>query len=123
MRTFFPGTAGLIILLLLASAQISALQLGDEAPALSIDQWIQGSAVDLKVNDDTLYIIEFWATWCPPCRMSIPELNSLQEKYASKKVTIVCITQEEVNTVEDFLKAQPMHYTLARDKESLPWKA
>ncbi|NLN93609.1 MAG: TlpA family protein disulfide reductase [Candidatus Hydrogenedens sp.] len=123
MRTFFPGTAGLIILLLLASAQISALQLGDEAPALSIDQWIQGSAVDLKVNDDTLYIIEFWATWCPPCRMSIPELNSLQEKYASKKVTIVGITQEEVNTVEDFLKEQPMHYTLARDKESLTWKA
>ena len=54
MRTFFPGTAGLIILLLLASAQISSFQLGEGATALSIVQWIQGSAVELKVVDDTL---------------------------------------------------------------------
>lgn len=123
MRTFSLPTAGLVIALLLLTAHSTALQLGDEAPALSIDHWIQGSAVDVQSNDNTLYIIEFWATWCPPCRMSIPELNSLQEKYASKNVTIVGITQEEVETVETFLKEQPMNYRLARDRQAETWKA
>jgi thiol-disulfide isomerase/thioredoxin len=112
----------MMAVLVLSSSPALALQLGDDAPPLSIAKWIQGSPVNVQSKDDTVYVIEFWATWCPPCRLSIPDLNELNKTYASKKVVIIGITQEDEKTVQAFFKEQAIDYTIAQDEKSQTWK-
>ena len=61
-------------------------------------------------------MVEFWATWCPPCRASIPHLTELQAKYA-EKVTFVGVSQEEAGVVKEFVGQQGdnMDYNVAID--------
>jgi thiol-disulfide isomerase/thioredoxin len=58
-------------------------------------------------------LVEFWATWCPPCRKSIPHLNQLYSKYRSKGLEIVGITDENEATVKKFQQQVPMDYNVA----------
>ena len=122
MRKFFFLFPLCVILLLTGSVDTFALELLDASPALRIAKWLQGAPVDVTAQDDRLYVIEFWATWCPPCRRSIPELNALHDKYSSQNVVIIGITQEEEETVQNFLKEQEMKYTVALDQDSYCWK-
>ncbi|MBB5033706.1 TlpA disulfide reductase family protein [Prosthecobacter vanneervenii] len=60
-------------------------------------------------------IVEFWATWCPPCRASIPHLNEVYKKYQSKGLEIIGVTNEDRPTVSKFLKEVPINYHVAFD--------
>ncbi len=62
-------------------------------------------------------IVEFWATWCPPCRASIPHLNEIYKKYKDKGLVVIGITDENDNVVEKFMKQIPMDYAVAQDKD------
>ncbi len=59
-------------------------------------------------NSDTLYIINFWATWCKPCVAELPEFEKLHLEYKSKKVKIILVCmdfKEELNKrVKPFIK-------------------
>ena len=84
-----------------------AANIGSKAPQLQIEHWVKGKPVDLaKADDKKIHIIEFWATWCGPCRDSIPHLTKLQEKYKGKGVTVIGITDEPKATVERFVRRQ-----------------
>ena len=63
-------------------------------------------------------VVEFWATWCGPCKVSIPHLTELQKKYAGRGVTIVGVTDEESAKVKLFVDGQgaQMDYTVAIDR-------
>jgi len=63
-------------------------------------------------------IVEFWATWCPPCRKSIPHLNEIYKKYKDKGLGIVGISDEEKSVIEKFTKTMPMDYAVAIDKDN-----
>ncbi|MFM7832806.1 MAG: redoxin family protein, partial [Planctomycetaceae bacterium] len=52
---------------------------------------------------DTVYVVEFWATWCGPCLMSMPHIAELQTKYGDK-VRFIGVTDEEPELVAEFLK-------------------
>jgi thiol-disulfide isomerase/thioredoxin len=60
-------------------------------------------------------LIEFWATWCPPCRASIAHLNDLHKKYHDRGLEIVGITGEDKVVVERFRARTPMDYVVALD--------
>lgn len=60
-------------------------------------------------------IVEFWATWCPPCRTSIPHLNELYKKYQEKGLEIIGVTKEDSATVAKFVKDIPIDYNVAFD--------
>jgi len=96
-----------------------ALDIGDKAPPLTIEKWVKGEPVDpSKPDGKTVYVIEFWATWCPPCKQSIPHLSSLQQKFKDKGVVIVGISAEDAATVESFVQKQKnMEYRVAIDKD------
>lgn len=76
--------------------------IGSAAPALSGMNWIQGGPVEIKKGQVT--VVEFWATWCPPCRTSIPHLNAISKQYATNNVVIVGISNEKPETVKSFVE-------------------
>lgn len=92
-------------------------QVGDKAKALTISQWVKGKK-DINVTDGkSVYVVEFWATWCGPCRSSIPHLTEMQKKFPD--VVFVGVSAEEAKEVEPFVKemGDKMDYTVALDKE------
>jgi thiol-disulfide isomerase/thioredoxin len=69
------------------------LKVGDKAPELQVDSWIKGDAVS-SVTDGKVYVVEFWATWCPPCRESIPHLTQLQKEHKND-LTVIGVASSE----------------------------
>jgi thiol-disulfide isomerase/thioredoxin len=63
-------------------------------------------------------ILEFWATWCGPCRESIPHLNDIYKQYQPKGLEIVGVTKEDAATVAAFTKEVPINYAVALDPNS-----
>ena len=63
-------------------------------------------------------VVEFWATWCPPCRTSIPHLTELQKKFKDKGVVFIGISNEEPGVVAPFVQKQgdQMDYVVAIDR-------
>lgn len=60
-------------------------------------------------------ILEFWATWCEPCRDSIPHLNDVWKNYKDKGLVVIGITKEDEAPVKEFIKDLPIHYFVGRD--------
>ncbi|WP_342332596.1 TlpA disulfide reductase family protein [Pedobacter sp. FW305-3-2-15-E-R2A2] len=63
-----------------AAQQNSVLNIGDQAPPLKYSKWIKGEPVN-SLNGEQLYVLEFWATWCGPCKQAMPHLTKLQQQY------------------------------------------
>lgn len=96
------------------------LKVGDAAPALEVTEWVKGEPVKLADGKgEKVYVVEFWATWCPPCRRSIPHLTELQRKYKDRGVVIVGVTMEDPGEVKPFVEdmGAKMDYTVAVDGE------
>ena len=97
----------------------AAAKLGDPAAKLEISEWVKGKPVDLaKLKGKKVAVVEFWATWCPPCRTSIPHLTEMQKKY-KKDVVFIGVSKEDAKTVKPFVEkyGDTMNYTVAVDKD------
>jgi thiol-disulfide isomerase/thioredoxin len=103
------------------SAASRPLGVGDAAPMLYISDWVKGEKVE-RFKQGKVYVVEFWATWCPPCKESIPHLTELQKKHKDK-LTIIGISGQDSNgeslaEVRQFVKnmGEKMDYTIAFDE-------
>jgi thiol-disulfide isomerase/thioredoxin len=99
-----------------ASAQ--KLGVGDPAPPLKIAQWVKGEPVTSFEKGKT-YVVEFWATWCGPCKRSIPHVSELQKQFADKGVTMIGVSvwEREAGVVEPFVEkmGEKMAYRVGKD--------
>lgn len=102
-----------------AFGQTRQLSVGDQAPGLDIEKWVKGSETTLTSGN--VYVVEFWATWCAPCKKSIPHLTEVQKEYGDQGLTIIGVagSDKDAATVEKFVRAQgpKMDYTVAVDRE------
>jgi thiol-disulfide isomerase/thioredoxin len=57
-------------------------------------------------------VINFWATWCPPCLKEMPEFNALQKQYADKDLQVIGIALDESQPVKDFVAANNISYPI-----------
>src|ERR1041385_6120947 len=70
--------------------------LGDPAAPLVISEWVKGKPVDLAAaKGKEVVVVEFWATWCGPCRTSIPHLTEMQKKFKDVRFVGVSDRSEE----------------------------
>lgn len=74
-----------------APAARGVLKAGDAAPSLAGAVWIQGDAFE-KFEPGTIYVVDFWATWCRPCIQTIPHLSQLAQKFKDKKVRVLGVS-------------------------------
>jgi thiol-disulfide isomerase/thioredoxin len=104
-----------------------SLVAGMPAPKFKVERFVKGTEFS-TFDKGKVYVVEFWATWCGPCIMSMPHLTELQKEYASKGVTICGVNvREEKNysattydKVDSFVKKRGdrMGYTVAYDGEA-----
>ncbi len=111
----------LAALLLLAPAALETpsegLSIGDAAPPIQVAEWVKGEPVS-AFHGGQVYVVEFWATWCGPCKRSIPHVSELQKKYGDKvRFVGVSVWEEDASQVAPFVQkmGDQMAYTVARD--------
>lgn len=97
--------------------QAAKLKIGDPAPELDIEKWLKGEPVS-RFENGRIYVVEFWATWCGPCRAGMPHLSELQRKYRDKGVTIIGVALDDPQKAADFVTAntERMDYHVAVDR-------
>ncbi len=97
----------------LGGASVTAddtLGIGSKAPSIDVEHWIQNGNGFFKpiktFEKDKVYVIEFWATWCQPCIMSMPHLAELQNQYRGENVQIISISNEDPDEIKQFLTGE-----------------
>jgi thiol-disulfide isomerase/thioredoxin len=103
------GTAGTEQVSAAATAQIS----GRKAPGFALLD-VAGKSVNFAQYDGKVVLVDFWATWCPPCRRSIPDLSELHGKFSDRGFEVVGISldQNGVDKVAQFAATMKIPYTV-----------
>ena len=84
---------------------------GQKAPEVTAQHWLT-TKPDLEGK---VIMVDLWATWCGPCRASIPDLNAYQKRY-DEKLVVVGLSNEEQATVRNFMRGTRMNYAVGVDQ-------
>ncbi len=105
-------------LVLFFSLGIFTVAHADDLPNLSL-QTKQGGLHLNELRGQVVYL-DFWASWCVPCRKSFPWMNDMHQRYSKDGLKIVAINlDKEVNLAKQFLTEYPANFTVAYDPEGL----
>ena len=107
---------GALALSLCASVAIAAngqLKVGDEFPDLTKFQLEGKPPENLRGK---AVIVDFWASWCGPCKTSVPALEQLYQKYGKDGLIVVAVNLDDKRAaMEEFLKKNPVSFPVVRD--------
>lgn len=112
-------------LVLFAPAHARELQgyKGGATPPLVLKD-LNGKTHDLKQYRGKVVLINFWATWCPPCRAEMPSMQRLKNKMAGKPFVILAVDMGETEAeVKAFLPQVQTDFTVLMDKDGRALKA
>lgn len=120
-RRSLPATAA-ALLLALAAAPALAVQAGETLPA----RWLDSAAgpQPLVAGGSRLTYVDFWASWCAPCRQSFPWMNEMHGRFAASGLRIVAVNVDARRTdAEQFLVRNPATFAIVYDREGAFAKA
>jgi thiol-disulfide isomerase/thioredoxin len=101
---------------------VKILRIGDNAPSFVLLD-INGQKLSLADVQGKIVLIDFWATYCPPCRKSIPFLNELQKNYGGEEFTVLGLSMDgSTKNVTAFKKVTPIDYTVLMATEDVARK-
>ncbi|MBI5772648.1 MAG: TlpA family protein disulfide reductase [Verrucomicrobia bacterium] len=112
----FAAFAAVSLFALAFTAAAAALKPGDAFPDLAPFQ-LEGTVPDLKGK---VVLVDFWASWCPPCKASFPVLEELQKKYGPQGFVLLAVNVDEKKAdMDGFLKSRkpPVSFTVVRDSQ------
>jgi cytochrome c biogenesis protein CcmG/thiol:disulfide interchange protein DsbE len=110
----FKSIVTAVGLCLALSGQVMAVEAGKVAP--DVDLAIGGATQKLSSFKGKVVYLDFWASWCGPCRQSFPWMNEMQSKYSSKGLQIVAVNLDAKKADADqFLANLPAKFAVAYD--------
>ncbi|WP_439366291.1 TlpA disulfide reductase family protein [Bradyrhizobium sp. DASA03005] len=71
------------------------LGLESPVPPIKVENWLRGQPL-ASFQPGIVYVVEFWATWCPPCVAAIPELVQLQEKNKNSGIEVLGLAARQL---------------------------
>ena len=73
---------------------------------------VEGRPQALKQWQGKVLVLNFWATWCPPCREEMPELSAMQDQYKGQNFLIVGLSTDDLEQTKKFIKTAPVSYPI-----------
>jgi len=114
LNLFIP----LVILVGFAGSLVNAAEVGSPAPQFTLPSLQQNQRAALIQFAGKVVYLDFWASWCAPCRTSFPLLDGLYQKLKSRGFEVVAVNlDEEKENAEKFLEHYPVNFTVLRDSE------
>lgn len=115
-------TALTIILLCLSATVAMAMKVGDAAPDFAVLD-MQGIQRTLTDYQGQIVIVNFWATYCPPCRQEKPSMEQLYQNNKDQGLQVLAVTGEKKRSIERYLKKAPLGFTVLRDEKGTMHRA
>jgi peroxiredoxin len=84
---------------------------------------LDGKTYTLASLKGRIVLLNFWATWCPPCRKEMPDMEKLYRKYEKQGLTVLAVSDEKRETVEGFLAKNPYGFPILLDPSRKVHKA
>ncbi len=115
------GTAGLLIASVLFAGCNRSNRAQDHPPAPDFSLTdLQGNKLQLSAYRGKVVLLDFWATWCAPCRAEIPQFVRLQKQYQAEGLQIIGISlDDDVKPVREFYREFAMNYPIAMGNDKL----
>lgn len=114
-RRFTPTLAALAALIGLAHSPAAAVGVGETAPAFRL-LTADGTAISLEALRGQVVYVDFWASWCGPCKRSFPWMNELEARLRGRGFSVVAINVDKQRTdAQRFLATTPASFTVVYD--------
>ena len=110
----------IILVFVFLPLTVSAISVGDTVPSFKA-RTIDGSK-SIAVDDyrGKVVLIDFWASWCPPCLKSLPKYNELRREIGTSDFEIVAVNVDEnTEDAKKFLAKHPVSYPIAKDPKGV----
>ena len=112
MRLWSAG-AGVAMTLCMTALAFASATIGSAAPALVVPE-LNGQTFDLSAEHGKVVIVNFWATWCPPCREEIPALEAFYRRYHADGLEMIGLSADRPHDRPEVVKVmQSLSYPVA----------
>jgi peroxiredoxin len=97
------------------AAQAGALDTGAKMPEIGLKD-LSGKPVNAASLAGKVVVIDFWATWCAPCREELPVLQKLYKKYGAQGLVVVGVSvDKDADNIKQFMQKMPLSFPIVHD--------